>query len=144
MMHVCGSLTFHAKTRSANREACFPFTIFNLHLQRLCTFVATQQHPVDMAARPLTALARVRPSSQISSAILSQRSILPYATAFFSTSALRAATPAGPPPQGFRLARRERWDEGSESSLDKAGKYFLLTEMFGGMYVVLEQFFRPP
>ena len=28
--------------------------------------------------------------------------------------------------------------------MDKAGKYFLLGEMARGMYVVLEQFFRPP
>jgi hypothetical protein len=28
--------------------------------------------------------------------------------------------------------------------MDKASNYFLLTEMFRGMYVVLEQFFRPP
>lgn len=28
--------------------------------------------------------------------------------------------------------------------MDKASNYFLLTEMFRGMYVVLEQFFRAP
>ena len=28
--------------------------------------------------------------------------------------------------------------------MDKASNYFLLTEMLRGMYVVLEQFFRPP
>ncbi|MCJ1394978.1 hypothetical protein MMC18_007859 [Xylographa bjoerkii] len=66
------------------------------------------------------------------------------AAAAFSTSAFRSATPLGPPPAGFRLPRKERWDEARESSLDKAGKYFLLTEMMRGMYVVLEQFFRPP
>lgn len=54
------------------------------------------------------------------------------------------ATPSGPPPPGFRLPKPERWDQSKESSLDKAGKYFLLTEMARGMYVVLEQFFRPP
>jgi NADH dehydrogenase (ubiquinone) Fe-S protein 8 len=65
--------------------------------------------------------------------------------AAFSTSTTRAyATPSGPPPPGFRLPKPERWDESKESSLDKAGKYFLLTEMARGMYVVLEQFFRPP
>jgi NADH dehydrogenase (ubiquinone) Fe-S protein 8 len=31
-----------------------------------------------------------------------------------------------------------------DSILDIAGKTFLLTEMVRGMYVVLEQFFRPP
>ncbi|KKZ68430.1 NADH-ubiquinone oxidoreductase 23 kDa subunit, mitochondrial [[Emmonsia] crescens] len=62
----------------------------------------------------------------------------------FSTSSLRRATPAGPPQQGFRLPPPKAWDQGDESALDKAGKYFLLTEMLRGMYVVLEQFFRPP
>ena len=46
-------------------------------------------------------------------------------------------------PRTPRLPAREKWDEG-ESSLDKAGKYFLMTEILRGMYVVLEQFFRPP
>jgi NADH dehydrogenase (ubiquinone) Fe-S protein 8 len=54
------------------------------------------------------------------------------------------ATPSGPPPSGFRLPQQKRWDENKESALDQAGKYFLLTEMFRGMYVVLEQYFRPP
>lgn len=62
----------------------------------------------------------------------------------FSTTCPRPATPSGPPPSSFRLPRPKRWDEGSETSLDKAGNYFLLTEMLRGMYVVLEQFFRPP
>lgn len=42
------------------------------------------------------------------------------------------------------MPRKERWDEGKQSSLDKAGTFFLMTEMMRGMYVVLEQFFRPP
>ncbi|RKF83067.1 NADH-ubiquinone oxidoreductase 23 kDa subunit, mitochondrial [Golovinomyces cichoracearum] len=54
------------------------------------------------------------------------------------------ATPSGPPPTRFRLPKPERWNTSKESVLDKAGTYFLLTEMFRGMYVVLEQFFRPP
>lgn len=66
------------------------------------------------------------------------------AVASFSSSASRSATPKGPPPSGFRLPRPKRWDESEESSLDKASKYFLMAEMFRGMYVVLEQFFRPP
>ncbi|RAQ65682.1 hypothetical protein AFCA_002738 [Aspergillus flavus] len=65
-------------------------------------------------------------------------------TANFSSSVCRAATPAGPPPSGFRLAPPKKWDETTESSLDKASKYFLMSEIFRGMYVVLEQFFRPP
>ncbi|KAL2828746.1 23 kDa subunit of NADH-quinone oxidoreductase [Aspergillus cavernicola] len=65
-------------------------------------------------------------------------------TANFSSSVSRAATPVGPPQPGFRLPPPKRWDQGSESSLDKASKYFLMAEIFRGMYVVLEQFFRPP
>jgi len=65
-------------------------------------------------------------------------------TVHFSSSTIRAATPSGPPPPGFRLPSPKRWDQSGESSLDKASKYFLMTELFRGMYVVLEQFFRPP
>lgn len=54
------------------------------------------------------------------------------------------ATPSGPPPKNFRLKPPVSWDQETESTLDKVGKYFLLTEMFRGMYVLLEQFFRPP
>jgi NADH dehydrogenase (ubiquinone) Fe-S protein 8 len=54
------------------------------------------------------------------------------------------ATPSGPPPKGFRLPPPRRWDEKKESTIDALGKYFLLTEIARGMYVVLEQFFRPP
>ena len=61
----------------------------------------------------------------------------------FHTSRPTNATPAGPPPTGFRLPKPKRYDEG-ESSLNKASNYFLLTEIFRGMYVVLEQYFRPP
>ncbi|CAG8954171.1 hypothetical protein HYFRA_00005791 [Hymenoscyphus fraxineus] len=97
------------------------------------------------SARPLTMLvARSRPTARLTS---SARTFNPPAayTAAFSTTYLRAyATPSGPPPAGFRLPRPQRWDEDKESSFDKAGKYFLLTEMLRGMYVALEQFFRPP
>lgn len=54
------------------------------------------------------------------------------------------ATPSGPPPKGFRLPPPTEWDQEKEGTYTKAGKYFLLTEMFRGMYVLLEQFFRPP
>merc|ERR1712098_122128 len=66
-----------------------------------------------------------------------------FAPPQFHTSSPRCATPAGPPPKGFRLPKPKRFDEG-ESAADKASNYFLLTEMFRGMYVVMEQFFRPP
>lgn len=54
------------------------------------------------------------------------------------------ATPAGPPPTNFRTSRQVMWPGEKDSTLDKLGKYFLLTEMARGMYVLLEQFFRPP
>ncbi|KAI1962048.1 ndufs8, ubiquinone oxidoreductase 23 kd subunit [Ophidiomyces ophidiicola] len=70
------------------------------------------------------------------------RSAITYV--LFSTSASRTATPHGPPQPGFRLPTPKRWDQSDESTLDKVGKFFLMTELFRGMYVVLEQFFRPP
>lgn len=50
----------------------------------------------------------------------------------------------GPPPKGFRQPPPQKWDEDKEATFDKLGKYFLMTEMARGMYVLLEQFFRPP
>jgi NADH dehydrogenase (ubiquinone) Fe-S protein 8 len=38
----------------------------------------------------------------------------------------------------------KKWDEKEKSAMDHAGEYFYLTEMIRGMWVVLEQFFRPP
>jgi hypothetical protein len=43
----------------------------------------------------------------------------------------------------FRLKEEPGWGEG-ESALSKAGRTFLMMEMARGMYVVLEQFFKPP
>ncbi len=54
------------------------------------------------------------------------------------------ATPNGPPPQNFRQSKRIEWSWDRESTLDRVGKFFLMTEMARGMYVLLEQFFRPP
>lgn len=53
------------------------------------------------------------------------------------------ATPRSSTTAGFRVGRSQTWEEGG-SSLDKAAKFFLMSEMVRGMYVVLEQFFRPP
>merc|ERR1712219_54706 len=107
---------------------------------------ATSNHTMA-SAKPLTMLvARSRPTARLTSSI-SVRTIAAPATsppAAFSTTTFRAyATPSGPPPAGFRLPKPEPWDQSKESTLDKAGKYFLLTEMARGMYVVLEQYFRP-
>lgn len=54
------------------------------------------------------------------------------------------ATPSGPPPKDFRTSTRTEWQFDRESTLDRLGRYFLMTEMARGMYVLLEQFFRPP
>jgi len=89
-------------------------------------------------------LACYRALSQASSATRGSTRQAPALAATFSTSTCRAALPSGPPPQGYRLPRQAAWDEGKEAALDKAGKYFLMTEMLCGMWVLMEQFFRPP
>lgn len=92
---------------------------------------------------PLTVLARARPPSATLFAY-SRCLIAPRTSVFFSTSAARFASPQGTTSAtGFRIARPKRWDENG-SALDNAGKFFLMTEIFRGMWVVLEQFFRPP
>lgn len=50
----------------------------------------------------------------------------------------------GAPPAGFRVKPPKSWEEESESALSKATKWFLLSEMFRGMYVNLENYFRAP
>jgi NADH dehydrogenase (ubiquinone) Fe-S protein 8 len=94
--------------------------------------------------RPLIMMARARP---VTSALLaaSKQRFAPTTYASFSTTSPYAATPAGPPPAGFRTPPPKRWDDKEgEGALDKAGKFFLMTEIFRGMWVVLEQYFRPP
>ena len=97
------------------------------------------------STRSLTMLARARPAATLfrPSTFAAGRLPSPATVALFSTTFPRAALPAGPPPPGFRLPPPKKWDEG-ESALDRAGKYFLLLEMFRGMYLLLEQFVRPP
>ena len=90
--------------------------------------------------RPVRTLLDYRSNKCLSQNV---RSKYPGFCATFSTSPRRAALPSGSPTSSFRLPRPQRWDEG-ESSLDRAGKYFLFTEILRGMYVVLEQFFRAP
>ena len=90
--------------------------------------------------RPITTLLGHQNSARFSQAL---RIRYPRYCANFSTTPKRAALPSGSPTSSFRLPRPQRWDEG-ESSLDRAGKYFLFTEIVRGMYVVLEQFFRAP
>jgi hypothetical protein len=104
-------------------------------------------HPSTAAMstpRALTALARARPTTS-ATAFLARSAFRPATTAAaFSTTSRTSASGVGPPPANFRPARPLRFDEKKDSLFDHAGNYFLLTEMFRGMYVVLEQFFRPP
>lgn len=91
---------------------------------------------------------------------VSRRAGITSTMGFSTASMLRTPTPTSPaqstalsyptgtaeavPPQGFRLHRPPTWEESHETALDKATKFFLLAEMFRGMYIVLEQFFRSP
>lgn len=100
------------------------------------------------------------PALTASTAMLARRQLTRAAATATTTSspaaalvAIRAAamaqqrgyaTPNGPPPQNFRQSRRVEWSWDRESTLDRVGKFFLMTEMARGMYVLLEQFFRPP
>lgn len=93
-----------------------------------------------LVAGPYTASAILRQATDRSTSPFLRAAVT---AAHFHSSSPRYALPSGPPPQGYRLPRPKRFDEG-EHVLDKASNYFLLTEMFRGMYVVLEQFFRPP
>ncbi|KAK9449264.1 uncharacterized protein V1518DRAFT_415530 [Limtongia smithiae] len=62
----------------------------------------------------------------------------------FSASPISPAKPSPQPyPAGFRVSPIEAWNEG-ESALDRAGRFYLMAELFRGMYVVLEQYFRAP
>lgn len=99
--------------------------------------------------RAWTALARSRPTPIPTYPILRRHhpannhhltAAAAAATAHFSTTISRPATTEGAPPTNFRLSK----PSAPESVWDRAGNYFLLTEMLRGMYVVLEQFFRPP
>lgn len=97
-------------------------------------------HVFTMAtSRPVVLLAR---NSRVANPKI--HSFQRAAVAHFSTSLPQRATPAGPPPKGFRLPPPKKWDEGSEGVFDKAGNWFLMSELWRGAYVVLEQYFRPP
>jgi NADH dehydrogenase (ubiquinone) Fe-S protein 8 len=76
--------------------------------------------------------------------VASPRLFTPASASLFSTSTTRLASGSGAPAAGYRLPAPVRWDQEKESTVDRVGNYFLLTEMMRGMYIVLEQFFRPP
>ncbi len=135
------------KRRSVTRLARIPYlNVYQIVHCPYCSPSRRSKPTHRMASRrtATTLLAHCRTSGALTKPPIHSRPYRLPPTATFSSSAFRAATPAAPPPQGFRLPTKERWDERKESSLDNAGKYFLMTEMFRGMYVVLEQFFRPP
>ncbi|KAK3902328.1 oxidoreductase-like protein [Staphylotrichum tortipilum] len=98
-----------------------------------------QRQPITMIAKSAVSMAaRQIPLARVSPAVLRT---LPSQVLM----ARRAyATPSGPPPKNFRLRPPTTWDQEKEGTAEKLGKYFLMTEMLRGMYVLLEQFFRPP
>lgn len=98
--------------------------------------------PTMSAPRALTALARSRPATSLLAS--AARPAFAAQQNAFSTSARRAATTEGPPPQGFRLPKQDTWETRKDNVADSTANYFLLTEMLRGMYVCLEQYFRPP
>ncbi len=109
-----------------------------LNLPNIATPPPPTSPTTAMAApRSLTALARPLASAHLTAASRQR-------LAAFSTSAPRSVTTSGAPTPNFRVQRPRKWNEQKESVWDQAGNYFLLTEMMRGMYVVLEQFFRPP
>ncbi|RCI12841.1 hypothetical protein L249_0627 [Ophiocordyceps polyrhachis-furcata BCC 54312] len=98
----------------------------------------------------------VSPTKMASTVILSRRQLISTTRAATFSAAARTAvtarndarrgyaTPRGQPPSNFRTIKASQRPGDDDSTLDRLGKYFLLTEMARGMYVLLEQFFRPP
>ncbi|CEP23979.1 NUO1 [Cyberlindnera jadinii] len=76
--------------------------------------------------------------------------VVPLVRPFSCTSSIlkpslaAAGTVESTYPQGFRIPAPKTWEESSESAIDKAMKFFLLSEMLRGMYIVLEMYFRAP
>jgi len=60
-------------------------------------------------------------------------------------STFPAGSAQGVPPAGFRVPPPKSWDDPEgESALNKATKWFLLSELARGMYTALENYFRAP
>lgn len=91
-------------------------------------FAAAATSSSMASASPATRMAFAAASSQI----------------FSLTPRRTYATPVGTPPKGLRITPRPEWDQETDATLDRVGKYFMLLEMARGMYVLMEQFFRPP
>lgn len=99
--------------------------------------------PSPPASRTATTMA---PSTLIAARALPRAAtrVSPILAASRAVAVRGYATPKGPPPTGFRQSKRVEWHWDKDSLLDRMGKYFLLSEMARGMYLLLEQFFRPP
>jgi hypothetical protein len=123
----------------------------NVNTSPLPILTRPDQSPLHPRTPPITATATMAPST-----LLAARAAIPRAATRATASsptllaASRAlavrgyATPKGPPPAGFRTSKKVEWYWEKDSLLDRMGKYFLLSEMARGMYLLLEQFFRPP
>lgn len=102
-------------------------------------------HRTMASLRPLR-LVSIRPAHSIllrpTAAATTPRLLAPAAS-FSTTPHLAHVTAPRPSASAFRIGRPKTWEDG-DSTLDLAGKHFLMLEMLRGMYVVLEQFFRPP
>jgi NADH dehydrogenase (ubiquinone) Fe-S protein 8 len=84
------------------------------------------------------------PALAATTAMLTRRQ-LPRATASASLVAARTyATPSGPPPPGFRTSKPVEFTWDRDNTPDRLGKTFLMTEMARGMWLLMEQYFRPP
>lgn len=100
-----------------------------------------------MNSRILRSGTRARVAESIVARTISQAPRAHLSTSRMMASAVAskaAGNEQATPPQGFRLHRPRKWDEPLEPALDSHTKYFLLSEMLRGMWVVVEQYFRAP
>ncbi|KAH8175164.1 4Fe-4S dicluster domain-containing protein [Sarocladium implicatum] len=108
---------------------------------RVSTPTITPMAPTMQAHTTIAMLAR----RQLLSATAPRATLLASMNKSVAAVAQRGyATPMGPPPKGFRMSKPVEWAGDKDSTLDRLGKYFLMTEMARGMYVLLEQFFHTP
>jgi hypothetical protein len=104
----------------------------------LSATMATALRPASrVLTRPTAPSQVLRQAQSIPSSVLRAT-----ASSHFHTSTARYATASGPPPSGFRLPPENKF--GHVGLADKTSNYFLLGEMFRGMWILMEQFFRPP
>ncbi|KAI9149978.1 NADH-ubiquinone oxidoreductase 23 kDa subunit [Paramyrothecium foliicola] len=116
---------------------------FNLHLSANLHDTTHKTHTYAMAP---AMTATTRTAAMMVRRQMAQQPSTPFMAAAMRLQAQQRgyATPNGPPPANFRTSKRVEWAGDQDSTLDRIGKFFLMTEMARGMYVLLEQFFRPP